>query len=108
MGYGKDTKKVVFYENEKKHADFKIRLNYDNLSQSEFSRAIISGYINQDEDLLSYIARYQEDNGKHSKVKRAESKKLTDSGSSTSKKFGLEDEDIENIFDLLEKENPDL
>ena len=108
MGYGKDTKKVVFYENEKKHADFKIRLNYDNLSQSEFFRAFISGYINQDEDLLSYIARYQEDNGKHSKVKRAESKKLTDSGSSTSKKFGLEDEDIENIFDLLEKENPDL
>ncbi len=108
MGYGKDTKKVVFYENEKKHADFKIRLNYDNLSQSEVFRAIISGYINQDEDLLSYIARYQEDNGKHSKAKRAESKKLTDSGSSTSKKFGLEDEDIENIFDLLEKENPDL
>ena len=108
MGYGKDTKKVVFYENEKKHADFKVRLNYDNLTQSEFFRAIISGYIEQDEDLLSYIARYQEGNQKHSKVKRSDSKKLLDAGSSTKKKFGLEDEDIENIFDLLEKENPDL
>jgi len=108
MGYGKDTKKVVFYENEKKHADFKIRLNYDNLSQSEFFRAIISGYIEQDEDLLSYIARYQEANQKHSKVKRSDSKKLLDAGASTRKKFGLEEEDIENIFDLLEKENPDL
>ena len=60
MGYGKDTKKVVFYENEKKHADFKIRLNYDNLSQSEFFRAIISGYIEQDEDLpqVSLRARF--------------------------------------------------
>ena len=108
MGYGKDTKKVVFYENEKKHADFKIRLNYDNLSQSEFFRAIISGYIEQDEDLLSYIARYQEEGRTHSKIKRAESKKLIEAGTATSKRFGLEEKEIENIFDLLEKENPDL
>ena len=108
MGYGKDTKKVVFYENEKKHADFKARLHYDNLTQSEFFRAIISGYIEQDEDLLAYVARYQEENQKHSKVKRADSKKLLASGAATAKKFGLEERDIENIFDLLEKENPDL
>lgn len=108
MGYGKNTKKVVFYENEKKHADFKARLHYDNLSQSEFFRAIISGYIKQDENLLNYITQYQEANQKHSKVKRADSKKLLDAGAATAKKFGLEERDIENIFDLLEKENPDL
>lgn len=108
MALGKDTKKVVFYENEKKHADFKIRLHYDGLGQSEFFRAIIAGYINQDEDLLNYIARYQEEHSKHSKVKRAESKKLLVAGTEVSKKFGLEKKEIENIFDLLEKENPDL
>ena len=108
MALGKDTKKVVFYENEKKHADFKIRLHYDGLGQSEFFRAIIAGYIDQDEDLLNYIAKYQEAHGKHSKTKRAESKKLLASGVEASKKFGLEERDIENIFDLLEKENPDL
>jgi hypothetical protein len=108
MVCGKDTKKVVFYENEKKHADFKIRLHYDGLGQSEFFRAIIAGYINQDEGLLNYIARYQEEHGKHSKAKRAESKRLLSTGAEVTKKFGLGERDIEDIFDLLEKENPDL
>ena len=108
MALGKDTKKVVFYENEKKHADFKIRLHYDGLGQSEFFRAIIAGYINQDEDLLNYIAKYQEEHDKHSKAKRAESKRLLSTGAEVTKKFGLEEREIEDIFDLLEKENPDL
>ena len=41
-------------------------------------------------------------------MKRAESKKLLVAGTEVSKKFGLEKKEIENIFDLLEKENPDL
>ena len=34
--------------------------------------------------------------------------KLEEKGKETKKKFGLDNKDIESIFDLLEKENPDL
>ena len=34
--YGEAGKKIVFYDSEKNHAELKIRLHYDGLTQSAF------------------------------------------------------------------------
>ena len=55
MNYGKIEKKVIFEDTDKRHADLKIRLYNDGLKQGEFFRAIVSGYLEKDEDLLKFL-----------------------------------------------------
>ena len=46
--YGKNLKKVVFADTDKRHADLKIRLRYDGLTQLQFFQSIVTGYIEKD------------------------------------------------------------
>ena len=50
-------KRIVFTDTTKRQADFRIRLGYDGMTQSEFFRAMISGYLEQDRNLLDYIEK---------------------------------------------------
>ena len=77
MSAKKNTKKIVFYDTDHSHAELKVRLKQDGISQSEFFRSVMTGYI----------------------IKK---------GNETMDKLGLAETEIENIFDLLEKANPDL
>ena len=52
-------KRIVFTDTTKRQADFRIRLGYDGMTQSEFFRTMISGYLEQDRDLLDYIEKYK-------------------------------------------------
>ena len=37
--------KIIFVATDRQKADFKIRLQYDSLTQSQFLRSVIDGYI---------------------------------------------------------------
>ena len=65
--YGREGKKVVFYDTDKRHAELKIRLKYDQLTQAEFFRTLISGYLAKDKDILAFLHRYIQDEGKQSR-----------------------------------------
>jgi len=108
MGYGNNTKKVVFYDTDKRHADLKIRLQNDDMSQNDFFRALVTAYINGDSRVMDYLNEWRLENGKQSKSKVDISKKTMDEGRETQKKFALDEDTIENIFDILEKHRPDL
>ena len=60
-------KKVIFDDTDVRHARLKIRLEYDGLSQAEFFRSLITGYLENDKSVLDYITRYKNDNKKLSK-----------------------------------------
>mgnify|MGYP003155667196 FL=1 len=51
----KKDKKIIFDDSSQRHARLKIRLEYDNLSQAEFFRCFITGYLEKDERIISYI-----------------------------------------------------
>ena len=106
--YGTREKKIVFNDTDKRHADLKIRLQHDDLSQSEFFRAMVTGYIEKDSRLLAYLYEWRELNKGYSKTKRAKSERLLRKGQQIKSKFGLDESEIESIFDLLEEEHPDL
>ena len=74
--YGKLTKRVVFTENDHRHAQLTIRLKHDNLRQSDFFRSMITGYLNNDDRILSYI----DDVKPQSKTRKQKSKKLIEKG----------------------------
>ena len=102
--YGNNTKRVVFTENDHRHAQFILKLKYLRITQSAFFRQIISGLINDDPRILEYA----NDISFKSKEKRSKSEKLQKIGAQKIRDFGLSEEDVENIFDLIEEEGPEL
>ena len=67
--YGKLTKRIVFTENDHRHAQLILKLKHDGMKQSQFFRSLVTAYIDD---------------------------------------FGFTDGEIENIFDLIEEEYPEL
>ena len=102
------TKKVVFDDTDVRHAKLKIRLNYDGLSQAEFFRSFITGYLENDKSIMDYIKRYKEHNKKLSKRNLKYQQKDAESAADLLGKFGILDDELENIFDVIAKSNPDL
>jgi hypothetical protein len=102
--YGKLTKRVVFTENDHRHAQLTIRLKHDNLRQSDFFRSMITGYLNNDDRILSYI----DDVKPQSKTRKQKSKKLIEQGKEKLQNFGLSEGEISNLFDIIEEGHPDL
>ena len=108
MSSSSDRKKFMFYDTAKRQVDLRIRLQYDGMNQSQFFRAMISGYLDDDPNLLSYLDSFKQKNMIQGENKRRASAKLTRSGAENKKKFALDRDEIEDIFDLIEKEHPDL
>ena len=106
---GEDKKKrIIFDDSTMRHAQLKVRLEYDGLSQAEFFRCLITGYLEKDRKILSYIDAYIQENKKKSKRNSKIRKDDTKKGDDLLQKFGIKDEELENIFDLIEEEFPDL
>ena len=106
--FRKAEKQVCFEDFDKKHADLKIRLHYDGLRQNEFFRLMMRKYIDKDESMMKIIDEYKEKKGNQSKLNRKKSTQLIEAGRQQEKQFALEPEGAEDIFDLLEKEHPEL
>ena len=108
MSYGVNSKKIMFYDTDKRHAELKIRLQHDSLKQSEFFRTVVTAYIEKDELFLEFINQYKEENKTQSKERIEKSKKSIEKGREVEKKFNLKKDEKENIFDLIAREHPDL
>ena len=101
-------KKIIFTVSERQKEDFKIRLQYDGLTQANFFRAVMSGYLNKNIDMMSFLNTFKESNGIHNKEQRKKTLKGVEEAKQTKSLFALEDEEVENIFDILESEHPEL
>jgi len=101
-------KKVVFDDTDVRHAQLKIRLEYDGLSQAEFFRSFVTGYLAKDESVMKYIKKYKEDNKKLSKRNLRYQNKDSEIAEDLLGKFGIKDDELENIFDVIAKSNPEL
>ena len=105
--YGNIIKKICFESTDKLHADLKIRLHYDDLRIREFLNDVVSGYVERNKHILAFIEELKEkkamSNPRRNKIKRARLKE-----EETIKQFGLNKDEIENIFDIIEKEHGDL
>ena len=49
-------KRVVFTDTDTRHAQLRIRLQHDGITQAEFFRAIITGYLEKDGQITKYLA----------------------------------------------------
>tara|TARA_R100000664_G_C2737335_1_gene126516 strand:- start:537 stop:872 length:336 start_codon:yes stop_codon:yes gene_type:complete len=102
------SKKIIFEDTDKRHADLKIRLHYDGLTQRDFFRMVVTGYIEQDERMVDFIREYKEKNKIFGKQRLAKTKSLYDKSRQMKDVFGLDESEIEDIFDIIAKENNEL
>jgi hypothetical protein len=108
MSNASDRKKFMFYDTAKRQADLRIRLQYDGMNQSEFFRAMITGYLEGNSELMMYLDNYKQAHAIQGDNKRRTSVRMAREAERTKKKFALDKNEIEDIFDLIEKEHPDL
>jgi hypothetical protein len=104
IDYGKPNKRVVFNENEHRHAKFILKYKEDGFKQGKFFRAIITAYIDDDPTFRQFIDTIKPT----PKRTQKKDKKLREEGEQLMNDLGLNDGDIDNIFDLIEQEHPDL
>ena len=95
-------KKIVFTATEKSHADLKIKLHYDGLTQVNFYRMMMEGYIKEDERILEYVQDWKDQNETQSKRQRNDIKKEYKDQKELKEKFALNETEVESIFDMLE------
>ena len=108
IDYGNLNKVIQFKETDKRHADLRIRLHYDGFYQGEFFRDIVSGYISADEHLVAYVEKLKERKKKYNKERLLKDKSVRKKSAEVKKRFALRDEELESIFDIIEKEFPYL
>lgn len=99
-------KLLIFTIDDDLHARFKIALFYDRLGQSQFIKHVIAGYLTNNPHIRAFVNEILA--AKLSKAKKRNRKRDETEQAATVKDFALNEDEIENIFDLIESENPDL
>ena len=106
--YGENKKQICFESKAKLHADLKIRLHYDEIKIKEFFNEVVTGYINKNKNMMAFIDDSKRKKRNIADTRRNKVKKSEQEQENTIRQFALDKNDIENIFDILEKEHPDL
>lgn len=103
-----DRKKMMFWESPKRQADLKIRLGLDGFTQSHFFRAVITGYLEKNEHIVNYIDEYKEKHTTQGAVKRSVIRRNLKNAQEIKKQFSLDENEVEDIFDIIAEEFPEL
>ena len=106
--YGQEGKKIVFQDSDKRHADLRIRLRHDGLTQVQFFQAMMTGYLENDERIIDYITDVKLQLSKQGKGRIKKTRDLLRSGEDIRGLFNLDEKETEDLFDIIAKELPDL
>ena len=100
----KDRKKIMFYYSEDRQIKLKVRCNFDGITQSQFFRMMITGYIEGEGLIVDYMNKCKEKYHIQGIHKRTTAKQIQKKKNLQEKKFSLNDGEIESIFDAIEQE----
>ena len=101
--------KLTFFLSSKLHENLKIRLYYDQIkTQSEFFRYCVESYLEQQPLFMAFLDDYKINKQVQSKSRALKPKKLRNKGKRLMEELALTPDEVENIFDILEEELPEL
>ncbi len=95
--------RVVFSTLEDTKVKLKIKLHRDSLTQALFFNSVIEAYINDDADFLRWFASARQ-SLKVSKSRRTMLAREERGAAENLKKFGFNEAEIDNIFDIIAEE----
>tara|TARA_R100000008_G_C3572025_1_gene162778 strand:+ start:181 stop:519 length:339 start_codon:yes stop_codon:yes gene_type:complete len=99
-----DRKKIMFYDSAHRQAKLKIRCDFDGITQSQFFRLMITGYIEDDDLIHKFLDMCKEKYKFQGKNKRDKINRIRQKSTQLKKNFSLDKNEIENIFDTIEQE----
>ena len=99
-----ERKKIMFYDSPDRQVRFRIRCQHDGISQSQFFRLVLGGYIDDDPLIHEFLRICKERYGLQGKNKIAKAERLRSAAKDASKKFSLGDDEIQSIYDIIEVE----
>ena len=95
-------KYIMFPSLEKLDVNLIIKLNFDDVTKFFFFNEYIKAYLEEDKDLMPFINKLKERSMLARKFRLKKAKKLRKKEQEIINRFGLDQEEIENIFDLIE------
>ena len=107
----RESKIIAFSFPVKMHAELKARLLYDEIPMTKFVRSCIEYYLSDDPQMMQFIDKLKEEKKIQNKMKRKTNIKLIENGKEIKQLFGLDSNEIEDIYDVLEgdiKEWPEI
>ena len=100
---------LTFGIDSKLHENLKIRLYYDQIrNQSQFFRMCVESYLAQDKLFMEFFDVAKVEMKTQSKNRSTKSRKLRHKGKDLMRDLALSPDELENIFDILEEELPEL
>lgn len=87
--------------------EFNVRLLVDDLKKSDFFKAVIMAYIDRNPQIVEFFESYKVANELISKERSEKQLKINEQAQTQQKDFGLvelSDNEISEIFDILEKD----
>jgi len=97
-------KKAHYWADADKHLNFLSKLRVDGLTQSQFHRAMVEGYLSDDGDLLAFLNGYKKKHTVQGQRKRSIVDGMKRRTADIRRKFGIDEGDIESIFDIIEED----
>ena len=107
-----EKKRIIIYDTVDRNAQFKIALKKASLTQAKVFRQVMTSFIENDE-LCQSIVRLLDGKSKKKSQKRTKLSQDRDSKDlkkqeEIERKLNLDNEELEDIFDLIASEHPDL
>ena len=99
-----ERKKIMFYDSEDRQIKFRIRCQHDGITQSQFLRMMVTGYIEGDSLIFDFLDKQKEKLNIQGKAKRNKISQIRKTTEKNIKKFSLDVNEIEDIFDIIETE----
>ena len=108
FSYGANVKRILFEETDHRHARLIVRLRHSGISQTDFFRAIVDGFVNGDERICSFVDEVTQERKLLNKARIEKSRSLRKTGRQNLRDFALSEAEVEDIYDILEEEMPEL
>lgn len=97
-------KAILFKENEKIHADLKLKLDYEGITQSNFFRHMIRLVLDEDPRIMDILSEYRMAKGKKTKTILKNMEVEKEKKEEKLNKFGISETDIESLYDMFDDE----
>lgn len=102
--YGKERRIISFEDKDGTYARLIVKLRHEGLTKAEFYRALTLAWIEDNPLLDEFILGYKKQKEYFRKNKQKILSKEREKTEEIKKRFGLNPEEIEDMFDIIEEE----
>ena len=103
-----DAKYIQVPSLESLDANLRIKLRFDDITKFWFFNEYIKAYLIDDPDLAPFIAKIKESSMLSRKFRLKKHKEIKKKEQDIINRFGLNQDEIEDIFDIIEREKGDI